>query len=125
MRYNIDEILNENKETIINNTIDYTSQYFDGVCQIDVDTGKLFYCGLSTGETENPLNRVVEVYRIPQGFDEEDCCGCFYCDDYGSCNEDKVRDCTVDTLLEEFNTEFDDILSGVLCQIQEWGYDME
>lgn len=123
-----EDVVWENRVDLIRRTLDYTSDFCDGVAQIDVDTGELHYAGFTTGEVENPENRVVEVYRINQGFDKESCAECLFCEDSDDegcyCTEEQLEDCVMDSLLESFIDDFDDIMSAIYSEIQEWGYDM-
>ena len=126
-------IIWENRKEVVKGALENTSDICDGVTQIKVDTGDLCYASFTTGEVENPANRVVEVYRIGQGFDRigymldtcNDCEHLYTCDNYWEDDgEDIFEGCLVDKLVEDFGVEFDDIMSSVYAQIQEYGFDL-
>ena len=131
-----EDIIWENREEIIRQAWANTDYYNSGVAQIGVDDGKLYYCGFGSNEVENPANRVVEVYRIDRGFDAESCAGCSFCDDSNdgySCSDEKLDECVMDSLMEEFNYNFDGIMGEIyndiqefeICNdVQEFGYDL-
>ncbi|MBR3362604.1 MAG: hypothetical protein IKG40_01610 [Bacilli bacterium] len=120
-------IIKANINNICENVLDYVSDIEDGVAQINVETGELYYCGLGKNTSENPLNKCVEVYRLDCTIDKEDICECYSdCEDYYTpwfdCEDCKY--CMCDGLIMDFKDNFDDIISDVQCQIQEWGYDL-
>lgn len=122
-----EEIITTNINNICETVLDYVSDMEDGVCQIQIETGELKYCGLSKNESENPLNKCIEVYRFDYNTEKEDVCDCddecpcYY--DYWIETED-CKQCMADNLVIDFKDYFDDIIRGVECQIQEWGYDI-
>lgn len=60
----------------------YSRNFCDGVCQLDLENGKLFGCCFTTGETENPLNPFVELWRVNQNEDYSLMCSwCGGCED--------------------------------------------
>ena len=128
MIYDLEDVLTVNKEKILEGCLDYASSVCDGVCQMNVDTGDLLFCSMFPNEVENPANRVVEVYRIEAGLDKESACQCIICDEgdgEGHCCDSVVLDeCLMTGLFEDFDCEFDDIVDGILCQIEENGYDL-
>ena len=60
-------ILGYTNEEIVKKAIEGYSQMTDGVAQYDYQNGKLLSAGFTTGETENPANPVIEVFRLSQG----------------------------------------------------------
>lgn len=124
-----EKVIGDNLHDIVKGALDSASFDYDSVVQMGVEDGKLYYCGLSSNESENPENKVVEVYRLTQSFDFEEACGCSMCDDCndngGACNEEQLYSCTEDCLIEEVHDiGYDDMIISVSSQIQEWGYDM-
>lgn len=123
-----EDIIKENKEEIVRQTLANTSSLCSGVAQIGIEDGKLYFGGLSTNEVENPANKVIEFYRIDRGFNAEDYLDCLNCDRLYDCDnnysEEQLDECVVDSLMEEFDYSFDDIMSHLYNEIQEWGYDM-
>ena len=123
-----EKVIRENMEYILDMAMANVSDSFDGVVQMEVDTGILTGCSMSTNEVENPANRMVEVYRLEQGFVPEECAECIYCEDFDDCDShdgsERCYDCCIENLSEDFLEQFDDIVGGVLAQIEEWGYDL-
>ena len=121
-------IIKNNINNICENVIDYTSDITDGVCQIQIETGELKYCSLGSNETENPLNKCIEVYRFDCNTSKEDVCDC---DDDCPCYmdnwllSDSCKMCMTDNKILDFKEWFDDVIRDVECQIQEWGYDIK
>ena len=120
-----EDIIRENKEEIIRQTLANTSSLCSGVAQIGIEDGKLYFGGFGTNEVENPANKVIEFYRIDRGFNAEEYLDCLNCDDCDNhYDEEQLDECVVDSLMEEFDYSFDDIMSHLYNEIQEWGYDM-
>lgn len=121
---NYEEIIMDNIPQIVQMAMENVSENYDGVVQIGVDDGKLYGAVLHSNETENPKNRVVEVYRLEAGFDPEDvseCCFCDYCTDDGrSCSEDRLDECTNNALVEAFYWESDELIGEVLNEVEEY-----
>ena len=123
-----EEILN-NKTHIIQLALDNVcDQYFDGVVFMDIDTGELSGHSMSQNESVSLDSHLVEVYRLRQGFDKEDCAECVFCEDGNEdglcCDEDMLDECVEEVLLEDFNASLDDIVDGVLGFVEEMGYDL-
>lgn len=122
-----EKIIGANVNNICENVLEYASDIEDGVAQINLETGELCYCGLGSNESENPLNKCVEVYRIDSNTCKEDVCDCDYdCENYDAywINCEDCKYCMCDNLIIDFRDNFDYIISDVVNQIQEWGYDL-
>lgn len=72
-------ILGYTNDEIVKKAVECQSQITDGVTQYDYETGKLLSAGFTTGETENPANPVIEVFRLSQGERGEIDCNCDEC----------------------------------------------
>ena len=121
---NYEEIIMSSIPEIVELAKENVSDSYDGVVQIGVDDGKLYGAVLQSNESENPKNRVVEVYRLESGFDPEDVSECVFCDcctdDGHCCSEDKLDECCRDALVEAFRWESDDVIGDVLNEVEEY-----
>lgn len=120
-------IIKANINNICENVLDYVSDIEDGVAQIHVETGELYYGSLGKNTSENPLNKCVEVYRVDCNTCKEDVCDCdcdceLYSTPWIVCEDCKY--CMCDNMVLDFKENFDYIISDVVGQIQEWGYDL-
>ena len=121
-----EDIIMDNKSEIIEHA--WGNGQCNGVVQINVDDGELLYRNSVLDDIDNPCERVVVVYSLPDGFDAEDLCDCSGClaDDYdgGCCNSMQLDECVRDLLDDDFDCRFDDIMSCVYGSIEECGYDL-
>lgn len=60
-------ILGYTNDKIVEKAVEYQSQMTDGVAQYNYETGEIIGAEFTTGETENPANPVIEVFRLSQG----------------------------------------------------------
>lgn len=72
-------ILGYTNDEIVEKAVECQSQITDGVAQYNYETGELFSAGFTTGETENPANPVIEIFRLSQGERGEIDCNCDEC----------------------------------------------
>lgn len=72
-------ILGYSNTEIVKKAVEYQSEITDGVVQYNYETGELFGAGFTTGETENPANPFIEIFRLPQGERGEIDCNCSEC----------------------------------------------
>ena len=126
-------VFNLENSQIVKLAIENQNTYFDGVVQYDYESGKLFGCSMSTGETENPANPFIEVFRLHQGenvvvfINSEECDGCdFYDAHHNTMTEDKMKatdrciECCIDAYVENgFEDDFEPFREGVERQVRD------
>lgn len=99
-------ILGFQEDEIVKLAVENQNENFDGVVQYDYETGELYGCSMSQGETENPNNQVIEVFRLKQGemgVIEYDCDDCPYND------EEAHRKCCMEAYIDNyFDEDFED-----------------
>lgn len=123
-------ILGFQDEEIVKLAVDHQSEMTDGVVQYDYTTGEIYGASFSTGETENPENKVIEVFRLSQG--ERGVIDC-RCDDCPFKNEEArydgwekeypktIEECCMETYIDNDFTEdfYDNYSEEVERQIRE------
>lgn len=126
-------IFNLENSEIVQLAVENQNTHFDGVVQYDYESGKLFGCSMSTGETENPANPFIEVFRLLQGenvvvfINSEECDGCdFYDAHHNTMTEDEMKatdrciECCIDAYVENgFEDDFEVFKEGVERQVRD------
>lgn len=126
-------IFNLENSEIVQLAVENQNTHFDGVVQYDYESGKLFGCSMSTGETENPANPFIEVFRLHQGenvvlfVNHEECDGCdFYDAHHNTMTEDEMKatdrciECCIDAYVENgFDDDFEPFREGVERQVRD------
>lgn len=102
-------------EMLVNNINDLG----DSVVQMGIDDGHLYSCILQKNETENPLNKVVEIYRLDSNINWSDMCVCTDCPNYEKIvDEDMMMDCVYDSVYQHLYDNWDSILKNVERQME-------
>ena len=126
-------IFNLDSTEIVKLAVENQSASFDGVVQYNYESGKLFGCSMSTGETENPANPFIEVFRLHKGenvvvfINSEECDGCdFYDAHHNTMTEDEMKatdrciECCIDAYVENgFEDDFEPFRDGVERQVRD------
>jgi len=126
-------IFNLDSTEIVKLAVENQNTHFDGVVQYNYESGKLFGCSMSTGETENPANPFIEVFRLHQGenvvlfVNHEECDGCdFYDAHHNTMTEDEMKatdrciECCIDAYVENgFEDDFEPFKEGIERQIRD------
>ena len=129
----ISMIFNLDSTEIVKLAVENQSASFDGVVQYNYESGKLFGCSMSTGETENPANLFIEVFRLHKGenvvvfINSEECDGCdFYDAHHNTMTEDEMKatdrciECCIDANIENgFEDGFEVFKEGVERQVRD------
>ena len=129
-------ILGFSETEIVKKAVENQSASFDGVVQYNYETGELFGCSMSTGETENPSNPFIEVFRLKQGelgeyhfgINKDMCFGCDFYDAHCKVySEDDFREtvrckeCCIDSYVDDdFEDDFENhFKDGLELQIMD------
>ena len=126
-------VFNLDSTEIVKLAVENQSASFDGVVQYNYESGKLFGCSMSCGETENPANPFIEVFRLHQGenvvlfVNHEECNGCdFYDAHHNTMTEDEFLsterciECCIDAYVENgFEDDFEVFKEGVERQVRD------
>jgi len=111
-------ILGIDKEEIVRIAVESQCPHMaDGVANFDYDNNEVCGACYSVGETENPLNHLIEIFRFSQNDDKYynyECDDCPYVD-----NEDERIECCFDVLLDGLVEELEDNIEDIEFQVRE------
>ena len=98
-------ILGYTNDEIVKLAVENQSTHFDGVVQYNYQNGKLYGCSMSQGESENPLNPVIEVFRLHQGERGSLECNCDNCE---ITDADEHEECCMNAYIDyNFDEDFE------------------